>query len=164
MSLHLRERGLEEFNPSYEVERQWSDRIRRIARPLFPGYVFCRININDRMPALTVPGVVGLVGIGRQPVSIPETEVEWIRTMVRSGLAVSPWPFLKEGDPVLIERGPLSGLEGLLLKIKRRSRIVVSIDLLQRSVSAEIDISWVRPLPRLSSDADHLRDGRGASS
>ncbi|KAJ8134116.1 hypothetical protein OY671_012670, partial [Metschnikowia pulcherrima] len=117
VSLHLRERGLEEFNPSYEVERQWSDRIRRIACPLFPGYVFCRININDRMPAFTVPGVVGLVGIGKQPISIPETEVEWIRTMVRSGLAVSPWPFSKEGDPVSIERGPLSGLEGSLSKI-----------------------------------------------
>ena len=164
MSLHLHERGLEEFNPSYLVERQWSDRIRRILRPLFPGYVFCRININDRMPALTVPGVVGLVGIGKKPVSIPETEVEWIRTMVRSGLAVSPWPFLKEGDPVLIERGPLSGLEGLLLKVKRKSRIVVSIDLLQRSVSAEIDISWVRPLQKLSSDRDHIRGSRGAPS
>ena len=164
VSLHLRERGLEEFTPSYRVERQWSDRVKLIDHPLFPGYVFCRLNVNDRMPVLTVPGVVSLVGIGKQPVSIPEAEVERVRTMIRSGVPVMPWPFLKEGDPVLIERGPLAGLEGVLQKLKGKTRIVVSINLLQRSVSAEIDSAWIRPLQKPSSGSDHLRDSGGISS
>ncbi|MGC4053266.1 MAG: UpxY family transcription antiterminator [Paludibaculum sp.] len=159
VSLHLRERGLEEFTPSYRVERQWSDRVKYIDQPLFPGYVFCRLNLNNRMPVLTVPGVVGLVGVGKQPVTIAEAEVERVRTMVRSGVAVSPWPFLKEGDPVLIERGPLAGLEGILQRLKGKLRIVVSVSLLQRSVSAEIDTSWVRPLLKSCSSIDLLGDG-----
>lgn len=154
VSLHLRERGFEEFTPSHQVERQWSDRIKVIERPLFPGYVFCRLNMNDRLPVLTVPGVVGLVGIGKQPVSIPDQEVERIRTLVRSGLMVTPWPFLREGDQVLIERGPLAGMEGVLQKLKGKLRIVVSISLLQRAVSAEIDRAWVRPLPKAISSRD----------
>lgn len=154
VSLHLRERGFEEFTPSHQVERQWSDRIKVIDRPLFPGYVFCRLNMNDRLPVLTVPGVVGLVGIGKQPVSIPDQEVERIRTLVRSGLMVTPWPFLREGDQVLIERGPLAGMEGVLQKLKGKLRIVVSISLLQRAVSAEIDRAWVRPLPKAISSRD----------
>lgn len=164
VSLHLRERGLEEFTPCYQVERQWSDRIKLIDHPLFPGYVFCRLNMNDRMPVLTVPGVVNLVGIGKQPVAIPDEEMERVRTMVRSGLPVMPWPFLKEGDPVLIERGPLAGLEGILQKLKGKSRIIVSISLLQRSVSAEIDSSWIRPLQKSSSDSDVLRHSGGIST
>ncbi|MBN9662333.1 MAG: hypothetical protein J0H49_29310 [Acidobacteria bacterium] len=159
MSLHLRERGFEEFTPSYRVERQWSDRIKSIDQPLFPGYVFCRLNVNDRMPVLTVPGVVGLVGIGKQPVSIAELEMERVRTMVRSGVAVSPWPFLKEGDSVLIERGPLAGLEGILQRLKGKLRIVVSVSLLQRSVSAEIDTSWVRPLLNSSPRVELIDNG-----
>jgi len=154
VSLHLRERGFEEFTPSHQAERQWSDRIKVIERPLFPGYVFCRLNMNDRLPVLTVPGVVGLVGIGKQPVSIPDQEVDRIRTLVRSGLTVTPWPFLREGDQVLIERGPLAGMEGVLQKLKGKLRIVVSISLLQRAVSAEIDRAWVRPLPKAISSRD----------
>lgn len=161
MSLHLRERGMEQFSPTYRVENQWSDRVKRLDRPLFPGYVFCRLNMNDRLPMLTVPGVVGLVGIGKQPVSIPEEEIEQIRTMVQSGLPLSPWPFLKEGDAIVIEKGPLAGLEGLLLKVKRQSRIVVSIDLLQRSVAAEIDVSWVRPLKTPSARSISHKDPGG---
>jgi transcription antitermination factor NusG len=161
VSLHLRERGFEEFTPSHQVERQWSDRIKVIERPLFPGYVFCRLNMNDRLPVLTVPGVVGLVGLGKQPVSIPDQEVDRIRTLIRSGLMVTPWPYLREGDQVLIERGPLAGMEGVLQKLKGKLRIVVSISLLQRSVSAEIDRAWVRPLPNSASNRELAIDSDG---
>jgi transcription antitermination factor NusG len=118
--------------------------------------------MNDRLPVLTVPGVVGLVGIGKQPVSIPDPEVDRIRTLVRSGLLVSPWPFLREGDQVLIERGPLAGLDGILQRLKGKLRIVVSISLLQRSVSAEIDRAWVRPLPK-SIPSHDLTDSFGGN-
>jgi transcription antitermination factor NusG len=152
-SLHLRSRGYEEFSPFYKVERQWSDRKKTGEQSLFPGYVFCRLDGNDRLPVLTVPGVVGIVGFGDGPAAIPEEEVGRVRTMMSSGLVVMPWPFLKVGETVLIEHGPLAGVEGILREVKGKWRIVVSINLLQRSVSSEIDRAWVRPVkPPASSE------------
>jgi transcription antitermination factor NusG len=145
-ALHLRSRGFEEFSPSYKVERQWSDRKRTLEQSLFPGYVFCRLNPQDRLPVLSVPGVVGIVAFADGPMSIPEEEVARVRAMLNSGLVVLPWPFLKVGETVLIEQGPLAGVEGILQEVKGKYRIVVSINLLQRSVSSEIDRAWVRPL------------------
>jgi transcriptional antiterminator NusG len=145
-SLHLRSRGFEEFSPSYKMERQWSDRKRTTDQSLFPGYVFCRLNAQHRLPVLTVPGVVGIVGFGDGPTVIPDEEVARVRAMLNSGLVVMPWPFLKVGEMVLIERGPLAGVEGILQEVKGKCRIVVSINLLQRSVSSEIDRAWVRPV------------------
>src|SRR6202790_899283 len=80
-SLHLRKRGYEEFSPTYKVERQWSDRKKMTEQSFFPGYVFCRLDADDRLPVLTVPGVVGIVGFGDGPTSIPEQEVERVRAM-----------------------------------------------------------------------------------
>lgn len=145
-AVHLRDRGFEEFSPTYRTERQWSDRKKQIDLPLFPGYVFCRLNPDDRLPVLTIPGTVGLVGFGRGPAAIPDQEIESIRRMIGSGLLVAPWPFLSVGQSVLIERGPLAGVEGILQEIKKTYRLVVSIGLLQRSVSAEVDRTWIRPL------------------
>ena len=144
---HLRERGFEEFSPSYQVQRRWSDRTKTMEQFLFPGYVFSRLNPHDRLPVVTVPGVVSLVGFGKVPTAIPDQEIENIRTMVQSGLLMKPWPFLEVGQRVLIERGPLAGVEGILQDVKGRFRLVVSISLLQRSVSAEVDRTWVRPIP-----------------
>jgi transcription antitermination factor NusG len=146
-AVHLRERGFEEFSPFYQVQRRWSDRTKTMEQFLFPGYVFARLNPNDRLLAVTAPGVVGLVGFGKIPSAIPDEEIESIRTMVSSGLLMKPWPFLEVGQRVLIERGPLAGVEGILQDVKGQFRLVVSISLLQRSVSAEVDRTWVRPIP-----------------
>jgi len=145
-AIHLRDRGFEEFSPTYRAERQWSDRKKLIDLPLFPGYVFCRLNPEHRLPVLTVPGTVGLVGFGKGPSAIPDHEIESVRRMIGSGLLVAPWPFLQVGQRVLIERGPLTGVEGILQEIKKTYRLVVSIPLLQRSVSAEVDRTWIRPI------------------
>ena len=145
-AIHLRERGFEEFSPSHQMQRRWSDRTKTIEQHLFPGYVFSRFNPQDRLPVLTVPGVVGVVGVGKTPSPIPDQEIENIRKMVQSGLLVTPWPFLEVGQRVLIERGPLAGVEGILQNVKGRFRLVVSISLLHRSISAEIDRSSVRPI------------------
>ena len=145
-SLHLRERGFEEFSPTFKAERQWSDRKKQIDQFLFPGYVFCRLNPEDRLPVLTIPGAVGLVGFGKGPTSIPENEIESVRMMVGSGLLVGPWPFLAAGQSVVIERGPLRGVEGVLQEVKKGFRLVVSVNLLQRSVCAEVDRNWIRPV------------------
>jgi len=145
--LHLRDRGYVQFAPSYKVERQWSDRKKEIDRFLFPGYVFCRLDYHDRLPVLTIPGVVDVVGFGKTPASIPEEEIERIQRLVESGLLVKPWPFLEVGQTVLIERGPLAGMEGILAEEKGQCRLVVSVHLLKRSVAAEVDRTWVRPVP-----------------
>jgi transcription antitermination factor NusG len=143
---HLGERGYEEFSPSYMTERRWSDRKKEIEQFLFPGYVFCRVDLQARLPVLTAPGVVGLVGCGRIPTPIPDDEIERIRRMVQSGLLLTPWPFLELGQTVLIERGPLAGVEGILEEVKGKCRLIVSINLLRRSVGAEVDRRWVRPV------------------
>jgi transcription antitermination factor NusG len=143
-AVHLRDRGFEEFSPIYKAERQWSDRKKQIDAFLFPGYVFCRLNPNDRLPVLTIPGAVGLVGFGKGPTPIPENEIEAVRRMVGSGLLVAPYPFLAVGQCVRIERGPLTGVEGMVKEIKKTFRLIVSVHLLQRSVSVEIDRSWIR--------------------
>jgi transcription antitermination factor NusG len=142
----LRLRGYEEFCPLYKAESRWSDRIKIVDRSLFPGYVFTRLDPEDRLPVLMAPGVVGMVGFGKGPCPIPDHEVENVRRMVQSGLLVTPWPYLSEGQLVLLERGPLTGMEGIVKEVKGTLRIVVSVSLLQRSVSAEIERSWVRPL------------------
>ncbi len=147
---HLRERGYDQFAPSYRSERRWSDRTKEIEQYLFPGYIFCRFDPRDRLPVLTAPGVVDLVGFGKTPERIPDQEIERVRRMVESGLLVTPYPFLDVGQPVLIERGPLTGLEGILVEAKGKHRLVISINLLQRSVSAEVDRQSVRPIRTLA--------------
>jgi transcription antitermination factor NusG len=158
---HLRHRGIEEFAPKFQAERQWSDRKKQVDHFLFTGYVFCRLNPHCRQLVVSVPGAVKLVGFGDGPVAIPTEEMEAVRRLTDSGLLVAPWPFLKVGQRVVIERGPLTGVEGILLEIRKTFRLVVSVGLLQRSVSAEVDRSWVRPLgPVQVADPEERTSGR----
>jgi transcription antitermination factor NusG len=154
---HLRERGYEQFAPSYKIEKRWSDRTKQIDQFLFPGYVFCRFDPNDRLPILTVPGVVDVVGFGKMPEHIPDTEIQRVRRMVESGSLVTPYPYVQLGQAVLIERGPLSGVEGILVEVKGKARLVVSVNLLRRSVSAEVDRRSIRPIQTLSNDLSGRR-------
>jgi transcription antitermination factor NusG len=147
---HLRERGYQQFAPCYKSERRWSDRKKEIDQFLFPGYIFCRFDPGDRLGVLTAPGVVDLVGFGRTPEAVSDQEIERVRRMVESGLLVTPYPYLNVGQTVLIERGPLTGLEGILVETKGKHRLVVSVNLLQRSVSAEVDRQSVRPVRALA--------------
>jgi transcription antitermination factor NusG len=117
--------------------------------PLFSGYVFCRFDVSKRLPILTTPGVVSVVGIGKQPLPIPDDELAAIKTILESAQYAEPWPYLREGQKVRLERGPLSGVEGIILKKKKSDkwRLVVSVTLLQRSVAAEVERDWVRVIP-----------------
>lgn len=146
---HLTARGLESFLPLYRRLNQWSDRAKKIDLPLFPGYVFCHFNSEDRLPVLTVPGVVHVVGAGKIPAPIQESEIASIQAAVKAGLYREPWPYLQIGNKVTIARGPLSGVEGILVGFKGRERLVLSITLLQRSVAVQIDEQWVQPLSAL---------------
>ena len=132
-------RGFEEFTPLRRVRRQWSDRVKESEVALFPGYLFCRFDVDDRLPILTAPGVYGIVSFGGVPHPLDAAEVSSVKALVASGLETEPWPYLKTGERVLIGSGPLSGVEGTLLQIKNQLRLVVSVTLLQRSVAVEVD-------------------------
>jgi transcription antitermination factor NusG len=141
-----RNKGFEEFLPLYRCRRRWSDRVKVVEVPLFPGYLFCRLNPQQRFPLLTIPGALHFVGLGRIPVPIDDVEIQAIQTLVESGVQAEPWPFLDAGQRVRLEYGPLAGMEGLFVEIRKQHRIVVSVSLLRRSVAVEIDQEWVTPL------------------
>ncbi len=147
VALHLQARGYESFLPLYKCRHRWSDRFKEIDAPLFPGYVFCRFSPLNRLPILSIPGVVHVVGIGRAPAPLEESEIAAIQAAVKSGLPSQPWPFLQVGRRVRIEYGPLFGLEGILLDFRGRQRLVLSVTLLQRSVAVQVDRAWVTPMP-----------------
>ena len=146
VAAHLDGRGYEWFLPLHKVRRRWSDRFKEIEQPLFPGYVFCRFNPANRFPILTTPGVFLIVGIGKTPVSIHETEISAIQATVKSGFPSQPWPFLQIGQRVKIEHGPLCGLEGILLGVRGHHHLVLSVTLLQRSIAVQLEDAWVRPI------------------
>jgi transcription antitermination factor NusG len=139
VSWNLRGKGYEEFLPLYVRRARWSDRIKDVQLPLFPGYVFCQFDVNHRLPILTVPGVNAIVGIGKTPTAIEPVELESVRSVLLSHTQCEPWPYLAIGERVRVESGPLAGTEGIVQLIKNVYRLVISINLLQRSVAVEID-------------------------
>jgi transcription antitermination factor NusG len=145
---HLSGMGFESFLPLYTCRRRWSDRFKEIECPLFPGYVFCRLNPLDRRPILVIPGVSLIVGMGKTPIPIDETEIAAIQATVKSGLPSQPWPYLQIGRRVRIGHGPLYGLEGILLDFRGQHRLVLSVTLLNRSVAVQVDDAWVTLLPQ----------------
>jgi transcription antitermination factor NusG len=143
---NLHARGLVEFTPVYPSRRTWSDRCPLVDLPLFPGYAFCRFGRADRFTAITTPGVTSVVGFGQGDIPVDDFEIDSIRTLVASGLPLDPVPYLRQGDPVLVEHGTLAGARGTVLRLKGCWRLVVNIELLQRSVAVEIDRSMVGPV------------------
>jgi transcription antitermination factor NusG len=139
-------KGYEGFLPLYRHRSRWSDRIKEVQMPLFPGYLFCRFDINRRLPILVTPGVMHVVGIGKAPHAVDDTEIAALQAIVISGLQAEPRSYMNIGEKVRIEVGPLAGVEGILLALKGANRLVVSVSLLQRSVSVEINESWVIPV------------------
>jgi transcription antitermination factor NusG len=142
----LRNKGLETFLPTYTNKRKWSDRTKMIESPLFPGYVFCRFDVQDRLPVLITPGVISVVGRGKTPVEIDDEEMLSIQTAVRSGMQIEPWPYMEIGERVRIKDNVLDGMEGILTSFKGTDRVVISVTLLRRSVALEINRSWITPV------------------
>ena len=144
--LALRSRGYEEFAPFYLSLRRWPSRTKMVELPLFPGYVFCRFNPTDRLPVLSVPGVVNVIGVGKIPAPVDAAEIAAVRAIVACRLAAEPWPFVNIGERVLVVHGALRGLEGIVVSLKKDYRLVVSVTLLHRSVAVEIDRAWTQPV------------------
>ena len=154
--------GFECFLPISKSTRKWSDRMKDIDVPLFPGYLFCRMNPNDRLPVLTTPGVIQIAGIGKMPIPVEEHEIAAVRQIEKSGLSAMPWPYLRVGNTARIEEGPLRGVSGIVVKIKSALKLVLSIELLQRSIAVEIDRNWINPCNTTELRAGGHARGRSA--
>jgi transcription antitermination factor NusG len=148
-------KGYQTLLPTYQTKKRWNGRVKQLESPLFPGYVFCQFDALKRLPILVTPGVIAVVGRGRVPFPVDDVEIAAIQTVVSSGLRAEPWPYLEIGQKIRIESDALSGLEGILINFKGNRRIVVSVSLLRRSVSLEIDRTCVSPVaPRRTAVID----------
>jgi transcription elongation factor/antiterminator RfaH len=133
------------FLPLVTQERRWSDRKQMVSVPLFPGYLFVRIVRSSELllRVLKVPGVVDFVRNRDGPMAIPEREIENVHTVLSHGVGCSAHPFLKAGDRVRVARGALAGIEGTFLRSGSQSKLVISVEMIQRSVAVNIDSSDV---------------------
>jgi transcription antitermination factor NusG len=142
----LSERSVEHFLPLYESVRRWKDRRVQLQLPLFPGYVFVRLAMRDRLQVLQIPSVARLVGFNGTPTPLPDGEIEALKAGLEGGARAVPHPYLKVGRRVRINAGPFEGLEGVLIRKKNELRFVISLDLIQRSILLDIEASSVEPV------------------
>jgi transcription antitermination factor NusG len=134
----LSQKGYECFVPLYRQKRKWSDRTVEIDMPLFPQYVFCRLNSSVLGKAVSTSGVIRIVGFGGKPADIAVEEVDALQLLARSSLLREPWKHLYEGTRVLVESGPLAGVEGVICGDDNKRRLIISVTLLQRSVAIQL--------------------------
>lgn len=134
---HMTCRSLESFLPLYRSVRTWKNRRAKIELPLFPSYLFIRISMAERVSALQVPGVVHIVSFHGLPVTVPDDQIETLRRALQMR-GSEPHTYLTSGRRVRIKAGPLQGLEGVVVRHNSQTRIIVSVDFIQRSTSVEL--------------------------
>jgi transcription antitermination factor NusG len=139
----LSKKGLSVFLPLYQSTRRWKDRTKTLSLPLFPSYVFVRGAVDHHLHVVTTPGVYWMVSAGGQPAVIPDDQIDAVNRMIESSLRVEPHPFLKCGDWVRVKYGPLGGIEGILVRTKGLCRLVISVEMLEKSVAIEVDAAMV---------------------
>lgn len=142
----IQSHGFECLLPTYKSIRKWSDRMKEVEQPLFPGYLFCRFDFQSRRPVITTPGVIQVVSCGRVATPLSDEEIQALQLAVSSGVAKQPWPYLQVGQRVRVNYGTLTGLEGILVTVKGNHRVVLSVTLLQRSVAMEVEAAWLSPI------------------
>jgi transcription antitermination factor NusG len=140
------QRSITNFVPLYECARNWKNGRHRVRLPLFPGYAFVRIVLSDRLVVLKIPGVVRLVGFNGVAAPLADSEVERLQQVLASGVQATPHPFLRVGHRVRVKSGPLAGLEGHVVRRGSNCRLVLSLDLIQRSIAASVDVRDVDPM------------------
>lgn len=140
---HLRQRDVECFLPLYETVRRWNNGRHLVQLPLFPSYVFVRMELRNKLRVLQVPGLVQLVTFQGAPAALPDSEIETLRTALASGVLAQPYRYLSVGSRVEIRRGPLQGLRGILLRHQGQFRVVLSVEMIMRSIVVEVDASDV---------------------
>lgn len=141
--LHVR--AVEHFLPLYESERRWKDRRMKLQLPLFPGYVFVRLALRDRLKVLQVPGLARLVGFNGLPCALPDAEIDAMRSCLARKVSIEPHPWVHVGRRVRVKAGPLEGLEGIVIRKRNRLRFVLSLDLINRSAAVVIDQANLDP-------------------
>ncbi len=142
VALAVQEKGFDEFLPLYERTARWSDRVKTMPSPLFPGYLFCRLSPEDRFHILTIPGVLHFVANGKELIPLDEAEIHALQLAVRAKLSAEPIPFVADGPTLLLSGGPLAGVQGFLVEEPRR-RLVISLSSFQRSVAIEMEGDWI---------------------
>jgi|SRR5579875_338566 len=138
----LSNKGFCVFLPLYQATHRWKDRAKVLSLPLFPSYVFVRGGLDRQLQIMTTPGVYTMVAVAGRAAAIPDAEISGVRRMVESSLRVEPHPFLKCGDRVRVKSGSLEGIEGILVRKKNFARLVLSVELLMKSVAVEVD-AWM---------------------
>ena len=146
VAAQMLQRSIQHLIPTYESVRVWKDRRKRLELPMFPGYVFVRLSLENRLSVLNVPGVVRLVGFASRPTALAASEIEKLQVLATYGLCAEPHPYLTTGRRIRVVRGALVGMEGLLIRKKGRIRLLLSVDLIQRSAVIEIDACDVEPV------------------
>lgn len=136
-------KGFETFLPLYNTAHRWKDRVKQLSLPLFPNYVFIQGGLERRADILSTLGIYDFVRASGRPAPIPSEEIEAVRRVVEKGLNAEPHPFLRVGDRVRLTSGPLEGIEGILLRKKSFYRLILSVDLLARSIAVEVDAADV---------------------
>ncbi len=144
VATHLARLGLREYVPLHRVRRRWSDRVKELDAPLFPGYIFSGFPYSERLRVLNAPGVESIVG------AVDDSEIAALRTLVASGKPLSHLPFLRVGQSVFIESGPLAGIHGVVLRDESAWRVVVSVEALDRSIAVEVDREVLQIWPSTS--------------
>ena len=135
----LKQKGYDCFTPVYRSKRKWSDRIVEIDFPLFPGYVFCRFNSSALGKAVSTQGVTRVVGFGGTPAEVAREEIEALQLLTRTDFLREPWKYIPNGTLVLVETGPLAGIQGIISTDENKKQLVISVTLLQRSVAIQLD-------------------------
>ncbi len=135
----LESKGYETFLPLYKKHHQYGARSKSSELPLFPGYVCCRFDVHARLPIVTTPGVIQVLGAGNLPLPVSDVEINSLQTAIRAQIPIEPFAFAATGQRVQINRGVLAGMEGIVLESKPSLRLILSVKLLQRSVLLEID-------------------------
>jgi transcription elongation factor/antiterminator RfaH len=146
VELRLKERSIETYLPMIEEIRQYSDRKKRVAEPLFRGYLFVRTDLKNAVPILQTEGVVKFVGIGHKPSPIPDSQIESIRIAGAEPSRIKRETYLNSGEHVRVISGPLEGLEGFVVALKGLTRVVLTIDCIGQSVSVEVTPDMVLKL------------------
>ena len=142
----LASKGFEVLLPLHRVLHRWKDRTQIVFLPVFPCYLFLRTSLSRRLDIMTTSGVFGLVESGGHAVEVTESDINLIRKITLNPTKVEPHPFLKCGERVTVYKGPLSGVDGVLVRIKNQYRVVLSVELLRKSVALEVDVSIIQPL------------------
>jgi len=139
----LRIKGFETLLPVYARRHQYGSRSRSFEIPVFPGYVFCRFDLSARLPVLRTPGVLQVVGAGKTPIPVADDEIVSIRRAMEARVPMTPCLYWHSGQKGRITKGPLTGIEGIVMNAKPPVRLVLSVNLLQRSLLLEIDADCV---------------------